>query len=75
MTKDDKSTTIKEVGDSVSTDNIKENNGVSIPEESANVDEEGTDTKERRRVKQLLMRTHQNIKCLNVSLDHLLFGK
>lgn len=49
MTKDDKFTTIKEVGDSVSTDNIKENNGVSIPEESANVDEEGTDTKEKRR--------------------------
>ncbi|CAL9781207.1 unnamed protein product, partial [Musa acuminata subsp. burmannicoides] len=68
ITKDDKSTTIKEVGDSVSTDDIEENNGSSIPEESDNVDEEGTDTKEKREVKQLLMRTHQNLKSLRFPL-------
>ncbi|URD78874.1 Ankyrin repeat [Musa troglodytarum] len=49
LTKDDKSTTILEVGDSVSKEHIKENNGGSIAEETANVDEEGVDTKEKRR--------------------------
>ncbi|URD83298.1 Ankyrin repeat [Musa troglodytarum] len=41
LTKDDKSTTILEVGDSVSKEHIKENNGGSFAEETANVDEEG----------------------------------
>ncbi|URD78872.1 Ankyrin repeat [Musa troglodytarum] len=49
LTKDDKSTTIMEVGDSVSKEHIKENNGGSVAEEAANVDEEGVDTKEKRR--------------------------
>ncbi|URD83309.1 Ankyrin repeat [Musa troglodytarum] len=49
LTKDDKSTTILEVGDSVSKEHIKENNGGSFAEETANVDEEGVDTKEKRR--------------------------
>ncbi|KAJ8509821.1 hypothetical protein OPV22_000255 [Ensete ventricosum] len=72
LTKDDKSTTIKEVGDSISKDNIKENNGVSIPEESANVDEEGTDTKEKRRGEAAVDEDSSKPKKAKVSLDHLL---
>ncbi|URD82964.1 Ankyrin repeat [Musa troglodytarum] len=53
LTKDDKSTTIMEVGDSVSKEHIKENNGGSVAEEAANVDEEGR-----------LTRTHQNLERL-----------
>lgn len=68
MTKDDKSTTIKEVGDSVSTGDIEENNGGSIPEESGNVDKEGTDTRKGEEVKHLLMRTHQNLRSLRFPL-------
>ncbi|CAL9781215.1 unnamed protein product, partial [Musa acuminata subsp. burmannicoides] len=72
MTKDDKSTTIKEVGDSVSTDDIEENNGSSIPEESDNVDEEGTDTKEKRRGEAAADEDSSKPKKSKVSLDHLL---
>ncbi|URD82965.1 Ankyrin repeat [Musa troglodytarum] len=48
LTKDDKSTTIMEVGDSVSKEHIKENNGGSVAEEAANVDEEGDSSKPRK---------------------------
>ncbi|THU69612.1 hypothetical protein C4D60_Mb08t16230 [Musa balbisiana] len=72
MTKDDKSTTIKEVGDSVSTGDIEENNGGSIPEESANVDKEGTDTKEKRRREDAADEdSSKPKKSLKVSLVHL----
>ncbi|URD83297.1 Ankyrin repeat [Musa troglodytarum] len=51
LTKDDKSTTILEVGDSVSKEHIKENNGGSFAEETANVDEEGMRMKNRTQIR------------------------
>lgn len=72
MTKDDKSTTIKEVGDSVSTDDIEENNGGSIPKECANIDKEGTDTKKKRRGEDAADEdSSKPKKSLKVSLVHL----
>ncbi|CAL9068339.1 unnamed protein product [Musa banksii] len=72
LTKDDKSTTIMEVGDSVSKEDIEAKNGGSIPEESANVNEEGTDTKEKRRGEATADEDSSKPKKAKVSLDHLL---
>ncbi|URD78482.1 Ankyrin repeat [Musa troglodytarum] len=72
LTKDDKSTTIMEVGDSVSKEDIEENNGGSITEESANVDEEGADTKEKRRGEAAADEDSSKPKKAKVFLDHLL---
>ncbi|URD78599.1 Ankyrin repeat, partial [Musa troglodytarum] len=71
LTKDDKSTTIMEVGDSVSKEHIKENNGGSVAEEAANVDEEGVDTKEKRRGEAAAEDSSKPRKA-KVSLGHLL---
>ncbi|URD79681.1 Ankyrin repeat [Musa troglodytarum] len=54
LTKDDKSTTIMEVGDSVSKEHIKENNGGSLKRQLM----------KREEVKQRLTRTHQNLERL-----------
>ncbi|URD78870.1 Ankyrin repeat [Musa troglodytarum] len=72
LTKDDKSTTIMEVGDSVSKEHIKENNGGSVAEEAANVDEEGVDTKEKRRGEAAADEDSSKPRKAKVSLGHLL---